>query len=343
LTRRCGGRKVRLMRAMGRRAETDGGARTGFGLAVAVLLAIPASAAALDFPTRPIQIVVPYAAGGATDTTARLLQQGMADRLGQPVLIVNRAGGATIIGTQSIARAAPDGYTLGLVSVPLVANYTLYKEMPYQQSDFAPIAMLTNTPSILVINPGLPMKTVADLVAYIKAHPGEVNSATYGPGSSPYLATVQFDALIGAKLVQVPYKGGAPSAVAVMAGEVQMLFATSLSVGGGIEAGKLRPLGVASRERMRILPNVPTFIESALPFVNGVWFGLLAPAGTPEPIVRRLYEVTRDTMEQPAVKDTIEKSGAEPFLMGPEEFGRYITEQTTMWHSLLSGITTEPH
>jgi tripartite-type tricarboxylate transporter receptor subunit TctC len=319
-----------------------GWTRAWAGLALAgVVLATHAPAAALDFPTRPIQIVVPYAPGGAVDTVARLIQQGLADRLGQAVLVVNRTGGGTIIGTQSVARAAPDGHTLVLASVPLVANYSLYKEMPYQQSDFAPVIMLTNAPSVFVVNPTLPVKTIADMVAYIKARPGEVNYASYGLGSSPHLATLQFAALIGANLVHIPYKGGAPSAVAVMAGEVQMVFSTALSVGGGIEGGKLRPLGVASRERMRMLPAVPTFIESGIPFTNGAWFGLLAPAGTPEPIVRRLYDVTRDVMERPEVRDTIENSGAELFLMGPEEFGRYLGEETRMWNRLLSGIAAE--
>jgi tripartite-type tricarboxylate transporter receptor subunit TctC len=297
---------------------------------------------AVDYPTRPIQLIVPYAAGGGTDTVARLVAAGMAARLGQPVVVVNRPGAGTIIGTQAVARAAPDGYTIGLVSVGHAANYTLYKEMPYAQSDFVPIAMLTDTPNVFVVNPRLPVTSLADMIAYIKARPGVVNYASFGVGTSPHLAALQFAALIGAQLVHVPYRGGAPAALAVMTGEVQMTFASAISVRGGMESGMLRALAVASRERLKIFPDLPTFIESGVPFTNGAWFGLLAPAGTPEPIVSRLYGVTRDVLAQKQVIETFTSEGVTPYLMDPETFGRFIADETTKWKRVLTSIAVEP-
>jgi tripartite-type tricarboxylate transporter receptor subunit TctC len=298
-------------------------------------------AAAAEFPNRPIQLIVPYAAGGATDTVARLLQQGMEKRLGQPVLVVNRPGASTIIGTQSVARAPADGHTIVLVSVPHVANYTLYKEMPYAQSDFTPIASVSNNPNVLVVNPALPVSSLAELIAYIKARPGEINYATFGIGSSAHLAALLFESKIGEKLVAVHYRGGAPAAVAVMTGEVQMEFGTPLSVAGGVGGGKLKPVAVTSSHRINAFPNVPTMRESGLDYVNGAWFGMLAPAGTPDPIIRQLFYAIKGTMEQPDVQKAIVDSGTEVFVTPPEEFARFIAEETKLWNRVLTEISIE--
>jgi tripartite-type tricarboxylate transporter receptor subunit TctC len=302
-----------------------------------------AAAAAAGFPDRPIQLIVPYAAGGATDTVARLLQAGMEKRLGQPLLVVNRPGASTIIGTQTVAHAAPDGYTIGLVSVPHVANYTLMKEMPYAQSDFVPIANLTNTPNVLVVTPSLPIKSLKDLIAYIGAHPGQVNYGTFGIGSSAHLAALLFQSKIGKKITAVHYRGGAPAAVAVMSGEIQMEFGTPLSVEGGIQGGKLRPIAVTSEKRLNFLPNVPTMRESGLDYVNGAWFGILAPAGTPNAIVDKLYHALKDTIEMPDVRNTIEQAGNEVDVIPPKEFAAFITEQTKLWHGVLTSLGVEKH
>ena len=198
------------------------------------------------FPNRAIQLIVPYAAGGAVDQTARLLGQGLEKRFGQNVLVINRPGASTTIGTLQVARAAPDGHTLAMVSVPHVTNYTLLKEMPYTQADFIPVTTITTQASVIVVNPSLPVKSLKELIAYIKARPGEVNYGTFGIGSSAHLAALLFESRIGGRMQAVHYRGGAPAAVGVMTGEVQMAFGTALSAGGGIQAGKLRAIAVTS-------------------------------------------------------------------------------------------------
>jgi tripartite-type tricarboxylate transporter receptor subunit TctC len=286
-------------------------------------------------------LIVPYAAGGATDAVARLLQQGMEKRLGQPILVINRPGASTTLGTQQVARAAPDGHTIAMVSVPHVANYTLLKEMPYAQSDFIPITPVTNTPNVLVVNPQLPIKSISDLVAYVKSRPGEINYGTFGIGSSAHLAALLFESKIGTKLQAVHYRGGAPAAVGVMTGEVQMAFGTPLSVAGGVSGGKLRPIAVTSEKRVNIYPEIPTVREQGLDYVNGAWFGILAPAHTPDAIVRQLLDSITGTMAEPAVRKTIIDSGTEVFVTSPEEFSRFIANETKLWAGVLKGMAVE--
>ncbi len=311
------------------------------GLAISIAAPLLAAGEPLKFPNRPIQLIVPYAAGGATDAVARLLQQGMEKRLGQPILVINRPGASTTLGTQQVARAAPDGHTLALVSVPHVANYTLLKEMPYAQSDFIPITPVTNTPNVLVVNPALPIKSVADLIGYIKARPGEVNYGTFGIGTSAHLAALLFESKIGAKIQPVHYRGGAPAAVGVMTGEVQMAFGTPLSVAGGVGGGKLRPIAVTSEKRINIYPEVATVREQGLDYVTGAWFGILAPARTPDPIVRQLLDAITSTMAEPAVRKTVVESGTDVFVSSPEEFARFIGDETKMWAGVLRGMSAE--
>jgi tripartite-type tricarboxylate transporter receptor subunit TctC len=255
------------------------------------------------------------------------------------ILVINRPGASTTLGTQQVARSAPDGHTLALVSVPHVANYTLLKEMPYAQSDFIPITPVTNTPNVLVVNPALPIKSVADLVAYIKARPGEVNYGTFGIGTSAHLAALLFESKIGAKIQPVHYRGGAPAAVGVMTGEVQMAFGTPLSVAGGVGGGKLRPIAVTSEKRINIYPDVATVREQGLDYVTGAWFGILAPAGTPDPIIRQLQGAITSTMADPAVRKTVVDSGTDVFVSSPEEFARFIGDQTKIWAGVLRGIS----
>jgi tripartite-type tricarboxylate transporter receptor subunit TctC len=307
----------------------------------AAVAALGAAAKAADYPDRPIQLIVPYAAGGATDTLARLLQEGMQKQLGQPLLVVNRPGGNTIVGTQSVAHATPDGYTIIMVSVPHVANFTLYKEMPYAQSDFAPIGQVSNTPNVLVVNPSLPVNSLSDFIAYIKAHPGTINYGTFGVGSSAHLAALLFESKIGQKLTAVHYHGGAPAAVGVMTGEIQFEFGTPLSVAGGIDAGKLKPIAVTSRQRLKFLPNIPTMMESGLDYVMGAWFGLLAPAGTPQPIVVKLNAAMKTAMTEPNVIKVLDQSGTDVVASSPEEFGKFIADETKLWHGVLNGMTID--
>ena len=298
---------------------------------------------AQKFPNRPIQLIVPYAAGGAVDQTARFLQQGLEKRLGQSVLVINRPGASTTIGTLQAARAAPDGHTIVMVSLPLVSNQSLLKEVPYTQKDFIPITTVTNQWSVLVVNPALPVKTLADVIAYIKARPGEINYGTFGIGTSAHLAALLFESMIGGKMQPVHYRGGAPTAVGVMTGEVQMAFGTALSAGGGIQGGKLRALAVTSEKRLAMFPDVPTAREQGLDYVHGSWFGILAPAGTPDAIIRRLYDVIKDTMAQPEVQKPITDAGNEVWVTSPEEFARFIADETKLWASVLKGLAVDKH
>jgi tripartite-type tricarboxylate transporter receptor subunit TctC len=265
----------------------------------------------------------------------------MQKQLGQPLLVVNRPGGNTIVGTQSVAHATPDGYTIIMVSVPHVANFTLYKEMPYAQSDFAPIGQVSNTPNVLVVNPSLPVNSLSDFIAYIKAHPGTINYGTFGVGSSAHLAALLFESKIGQKLTAVHYHGGAPAAVGVMTGEIQFEFGTPLSVAGGIDAGKLKPIAVTSRQRLKFLPNIPTMMESGLDYVMGAWFGLLAPAGTPQPIVVKLNAAMKTAMTEPNVIKVLDQSGTDVVASSPEEFGKFIADETKLWHGVLNGMTID--
>jgi tripartite-type tricarboxylate transporter receptor subunit TctC len=298
----------------------------------------PASATEAAFPTQPIQLIVPYAAGGATDTVARLLQKGMETRLGQPIVVINRPGASTTIGTAAVARAKPDGYTIGMVSVPHVSNYTLLKEMPYAQSDFVPITSVTNTPSVLVVNPSLPVKSVADLIGYIKAHPGQVNYATFGIGSSAHLAALLFQNKTGLSMTAVHYRGGAPAAIGVMTGEVQMSFGTPLSVAAGVASGKLRPIAVTATKRIKLLPDTPTMREQGFDYINGAWFGILAPKGTPDAIVQTLYRAIAETMAEPDVDKVVLDSGSEIFVTSPREFADFIASETKQWAHILGSV-----
>jgi len=309
------------------------------GAAIAAALGGAALAEATKFPNRPIQLIVPYAAGGAVDQTARFLQQGLEKRLGQNVLVINRPGASTTLGTLQAARAAPDGHTIVMVSLPHVSNYTLLKEVPYAQSDFIPITTVTNQWSVLVVNPSLPVRTLGELIAYIKARPGEVNYGTFGVGTSAHLAALQFESMIGAKMQAVHYRGGAPTAVGVMTGEVQMAFGTALSAGGGIAGGQLRAIAVTSEKRLVLFPDVPTAREQGLDYVHGSWFGILAPARTPDPIIQRLYEVIKDTMAQPEVQKPIRDAGNEVWVTSPQEFARFIAEETKLWATVLKGLS----
>jgi tripartite-type tricarboxylate transporter receptor subunit TctC len=307
----------------------------------AIVVQAAEQASAAEFPNHPLQLIVPYAPGGVTDQVARILAQGLEKRLGQPTLVINRAGAGTIVGTQSVARATPDGYTLVLVSVPHVSNISLYKELPYRQSDFAPVTPVANNPNVLVVNAALPVQSLADLIAYIKAHPGQINYATFGIGTSAHLCGLLLESMIGEKMTAVHYRGGAPALVGVMTGEVQFTFGGPLSIAGALEAGKIKAIAVTSQERLAILPNVPTMAESGLDYVKGTWFGLLAPAQTPKPIIDQLYQAVRETMAEPDVRKTVVDSGTEVFVTSPDEFTRFIADETQFWARVLGDLSIE--
>jgi tripartite-type tricarboxylate transporter receptor subunit TctC len=287
------------------------------------------SARAETYPTRPVELIVPFAAGGGSDLLARLLAEGLARRLGQPFVVINRPGANTNIGMLSVARARPEGHTLLIASVGLAANPSLYTKLNFDPlADLAPITLLANSPTLLVVPPALPVASLAEFTAYAKAHPGALNYGSYGAGSGPHLATELFMAMTGTKLVHIPYGGGGPAAVGAMTNQVQALFASVLPVLGMVRGEKLKPIAIAAGHRSALLPDVPTFAESGLDYRTGTWFGLLAPAQTPAAIIATLHRETVAVLRDASVRARLAEQGAEVVGDTPEEFRVFLREET---------------
>jgi tripartite-type tricarboxylate transporter receptor subunit TctC len=288
-----------------------------------------AAARAQDYPARPVEMIVPFAAGGGSELLARLVSDGLAKRLGQPFVVINRPGANTNLGTFSVVRARPDGYTLLIASVGLAANPSLYKKLGFApQIDLAPITLIANSPTVLAVPSALPVNSLAEFVAYAKARPGELNYASYGVGSGPHLATELFQGMTGIKMVHVPYGGGGPAAVAAMTGQVQALFSSILPVLGMIRSGTLKAVAIASERRSELLPEVPTFKESGLDYRSGTWFGLLAPARTPPEIIDTLNRATVSVLADPGVRARLVEQGAEVVANSPADFRAFIKDET---------------
>ena len=300
-----------------------------FVIAGALALAASAACAQDDYPNRPVEIVVPFAAAGGTDLIARVLADRLSEQLGKRFIVINRPGASTNIGTAVVVNAAADGYTLLLTSISLAANPALYRKLPFApQRDLAPIALIANSPSILVVTPSLPVNSVAELVAYMKAHPGELNYASYGAGSGPHLAAGLFQDITGTSMQHVPYSGGGPATLAVLRGEVQVYLAGSLAVGAQIQSGGVKPLAIAADKRTPSLPNLPTFREQGIDFVTGTWFGLLAPAKTPPAIVALLNREVQAALRSDMVKARIAEQGSDVVGGSAEDFARFLKEET---------------
>ncbi len=304
-------------------------------VALAATLAPPAWSQA-----RPIRIIVPYAAGGPIDVTARVLAERVKDSLG-PVIIENRPGAGGNIGADAVAKAAPDGLTVGIAATATHAvNPWLYSKMPYDAAkDFAPITQMLRVPNVLVMNADtanrLKISTVNDLIAYAKANPGKLNYGSQGTGSAGHLVMERIKALTGINLVHVPYRGAAPAYNDLLGGQIQ-LMSVSLGAMPYIKAGKMRAIGIGSAQRSPLLPDVPTYIEEGLPgFVSGVWFGIAAPANTPKDIVNRLSAEFKAAIAKPEVAERLRGLGTEPeYLPGPE-FGSLATKDFEQWGKVI--------
>jgi tripartite-type tricarboxylate transporter receptor subunit TctC len=292
-------------------------------------LAAGATAARADFPSRPVDLVVPFTAGGGSDLLARLLSEGLAARLGRPCVVVNRPGANTNVGTFSVVRAKPDGATLLIASVGLAANPSLYPKLgldPLKQ--LAPISLLANAPTLLVVPPRLPVGSLTDFIAYAKAHPDGLNFGSYGAGSGPHLATELFMAMTGTRLMHIAYGGGGPAALAAMSNQVQALFSSVLPVLGMVRDGSLKALAIAADRRSPLLPGVPTFKENGLDYRTGTWFGLLAPAATPPDIIATLNRTTVAVLRDARARERLEAQGAEVVAGSPDEFRTFIRIET---------------
>jgi tripartite-type tricarboxylate transporter receptor subunit TctC len=296
------------------------------------------SARAQDYPARPVEMIVPFAAGGGSELLARLISDGLGKRLGQPFVVLNRPGANTNLGTLSAVRSKPDGYTLLIASIGLAANPSLYKKLAFEpQSDLEPITLIANSPTVLAVPPSLPVHTLPEFIAYAKARPGELNYGSYGVGSGPHLATELFQGKTGIKMVHVPYGGGGPAAVGAMTNQVQALFSSVLPVLGMIRAGTLKAIAIASDRRSELLPEVPTFAESGLDYRTGTWFGLLAPAKTPPGIIDLLHRTTAMVLQDHGVRAKIVEQGAEVVANSPAEFRAFVKDETERLAGVVQG------
>lgn len=304
-------------------------------LACATILPLAPSAYAEAFPDKPITLVVPFPPGGPTDAMARTLAAEMKDRLGQPMVVENRAGAGGNIGAEYVARAAPDGQTLLFgTSGPLAINASLYRKIGYDPSkSFAPVIQVGHLPNILVVNPSVPATNVKGLIAYAKANPGKLSYASSGNGASSHLAGVLFNATAGVDLQHIPYKGTGPALNDLLGGQVSMSFTDLLTAIPYVKAGKLRALGVTTAARSQALPDVPTVAEQGVAGYDvSVFFGIVAPAGTPPDRIARLNEAFVETLATPKVKQLFASQGLEAAPSSkPEQLRSFIEEQKTKW------------
>lgn len=297
------------------------------------------------YPTRPIRAIVPFPAGGGIDTVIRILGPKMSESLGQQLIIDNRAGASGTLGTEVVAKSAPDGYTLLGTFSSHSQNQILYRSLPFDTvRDFASITVFGTVPNILVSNPSLPVKSVKELVALAKRRPGDILYASIGPASPSHLTAELFNSMAGVKTTHVPYKGAAPSLVALVSGETQITFTTVLVAVPYLKANRLRALAVTSLKRSSALPEVPTLDEAGIPgFDSTAWWGLLAPAKTPKPIIDRLYNITTATMKLPEIRARLDQLGAEPAGHTPEAFDQLIRDDIAKWGKVVKalGITAD--
>ena len=286
-----------------------------------------AHVATAAYPDRPFKLIVPFAPGGGNDTVARLVSERLGSELGQPVIVDNRPGAGGVIGAEAAARAPADGYTLFLGGVGSHAiNPNLHKDLSYDPiKDFAPITLVASAPLILVVHPSVPANSVKELVALAKAQPGKLNYASNGNGSSSHLAAVMFASLTGVDMVHVPYKGLSPALTDLLSGQVQLMFSSVVAIVPQVKAGKLRALAVSSKERLSLMPELPTIAESGVTgYESSSWYGILAPAGTPKDVVARLNAALVKVIAQPDVREALAKEGAVPVGNSPEAFGAFI-------------------
>jgi tripartite-type tricarboxylate transporter receptor subunit TctC len=314
--------------------------------ALGLLALTPLAAQAQAFPTKAITIIVPFSAGGTTDILARVLGQFMSKDLGQPVVIDNRAGAGGNIGTQLVARAAPDGYTILMGTVGTHAiNQSLYPKLAFDPiKDFAPLTRVALVPNLLVANPAQPFKTVKELMAYAKANPGKVTFGSSGSGTSIHLSGELFKQMAGVDIQHVAYKGSAPAANDLLGNHIAIMFDNMPSAIGHVKAGKLRPLAVTTAQRSPALPDVPTIAEAGVPGYEATsWFGLLAPAGTPAPVVTKLNAAILKALADPDVKKKLLEQGAEPAGETPAQFAAFIASETVKWGKIVkqSGATAQ--
>jgi tripartite-type tricarboxylate transporter receptor subunit TctC len=297
-----------------------------------VMLALAAPAAADDYPVKPVRIVIPFAPGGINDVAARVVATYLSEKLGKQFICENKPGAGGVVANEVVANAPPDGYTILVVSIANAAQPWLYKLSYDPHKSFDPVAMFVTSPNTLAVNPSLPVHSVKELVALAKAKPGDLQYASGGVAGSLHLAMESFKIVTKTDLLHVPFRGAAPAAIDVIAGNTKVVIATASSLSGHIRNGKLRGLAVAAKTRLPALPDVPTFIEAGLPeYEGGNWIGFAVPAGTPKPIIEKLHAEIAAVQDKPEVQKQMEARGAAIDKMGIAEFGAYIESETAKW------------
>jgi len=302
-------------------------------LMVGALLLATSAAPAADYPTRPIKLIVPYPAGGPTDMLGRLIADYLARDLKQPVVVENRPGASSIIGADAVAKSPPDGYTLLTISNALTANETLYPNRPYAlMRDFVPVAALNYSDLVMVVHPSVPVRNLTEFIALAKSKPGALNYASSGTGTPYHMAAELFKAMTGTDMVHVPHKASGDARNAVIGGHIEMLFDAITTMAPNVLAGQVRALGTSGTTRSKVLPDVPTIAEAAVPgFEATIWLGLAAPAGTPQPIIDKLNAAVNRTIMRPEIIAAWERQGATPMAMSPAEFDAFLRRDIAKW------------
>src|SRR5277367_813825 len=319
------------------RRAAIGLAALGFSALISPLALPIGSALALDYPTRPVRFVVGYPAGGSTDIIARLVGQRLSERLGQQFIIENKPGAGNNIGTETVVRADPDGYTVLLVNPANFINTSLYANLSFNFiRDIAPVASFLRVPNVMTVAKEVPAKTVTEFIAYVKANPGKVNLASSGNGTSVHLSGEMFMAMTGAKMLHVAYKGAAPATTDLLGNRVQVMFDNMPSIIGHIKGGALRALAVTTAERSPELPDVPTVAETVPGYEASALFGMGAPAKTPPEIIAKLNQEVNAVLAEPEIKKRLTELGGEPLISTPEAFGAMIAAETEKWEKVVT-------
>ena len=337
-----------LTKVQATRGEAHCGLRVGAGLFWAAALLLAAAPVAVlaqsGYPSRPVRIIVPGPPGSAFDTVTRLMAPGLTERLGQQMVIENRAGAGTMIGNELVARAPADGYTLLMCASAVSIHPAIHKKMPYDiLRDFAPITQAVFAPNAMVVHPSLPAKSVKEMIALAKVRPGEILFASAGLGANSHLSMELFASMAKIRMVHVPYKGGTPGIIDLIAGNVAVTITSVVSALAHVRAGRLRALGVTSARRIGIAPDVPTIAEAGLPGYESVnWFGLLAPAGTPANIIARLHKESVAVLRDPGRAKRLAATGSEAVGNSPQEFAALIRSETVKWAAVAKGAGITP-
>ncbi|MBV9969017.1 MAG: tripartite tricarboxylate transporter substrate binding protein [Xanthobacteraceae bacterium] len=312
--------------------------------AAAAMPSLPGDAVALDYPVRPLRWIVGFPPGGGSDTVSRIMAQWLSDRLGQSVVVENRPGASTNISIQAAVSSPPDGYTMVFIAASAALNTTLYENLPFNLlRDIAPVAGLIDFSLVMVVSPKLPVRNVPEFIAYAKANPGRISMASYGTGSTSHLAGELFKVMTGVNMVHVPYRGEGPALTDMIAGQVQVMFATLTGSLALIRSGALRLLAVCTKTRSAFVPEAPTIAESVPGYEANSWAGLGVPRGTPAEIVAKLNAAVNAGLADPATLARLARVGTTPIVYTPEAFGSYMAEEIMKWGKVIraSGVKLE--